>query len=338
MNRISDLKIEGENVNFSLKLSSLDANQKNDLNFACITAINQIFPNANVNVHFITVNDAAETDSGPLPQIKNIIAVASGKGGVGKSTVSLNLAMALKNEGKKVGILDADIYGPSMPTMLGLQGAKPNVRTVYGKHKIEPLMAYDMPCISIGFIIEAEQAVVLRGPRLGGILKQFIHDVIWPELDYLIIDLPPGTGDIHLTMVQSVPVTGAVIVTTPQEVALADAIKATNMFKLPSVNVPLIGVVENMSWFTPAELPNNKYYLFGSGGGEKLANQMETKLLGQIPIVQSIRESGDAGKPAIIASVAEVNNAFKMIAINTMAEVEKRNELLAKTKIVKINT
>ncbi len=308
------------------------------MNFACIHALNEAFPEANVNVHFVSINPSAVTPKGPLPHVKNIIAVASGKGGVGKSTVALNLALALAAKGLKVGLIDADLYGPSLPTMLGLQDAKPKVKTVYGKHKILPLESNGLHVISVGFIIEPEAAVVLRGPRLGAILKQFINDVIWPELDYMVIDLPPGTGDIHLTMVQTVPVTGALIVTTPQEVALADAIKAANMFRLPSVNVPLLGIVENMSWFTPAELPNNKYYLFGKGGGEILAKKMETKQLAQIPLVQAIREAGDLGKPAFRQDHSIVSKAFDELAEQTIKQVEARNSTLDQTNIVQINS
>ena len=325
-------------MNFSLTVPSADPKQKGDLNFACIQAISNKYPEANVNVHFIAVNPQASPDVGPLPHVKNIIAIASGKGGVGKSTVALNLALALKATGAKVGLIDADLYGPSLPTMLGLQDAKPKVQTVYGKHKIEPLVSHDIHVISVGFIIEPEAAVVLRGPRLGGIIKQFINDVIWPELDYMIIDLPPGTGDIHLTMVQTVPVTGAIIVTTPQEVALADAIKAANMFRLPSVNVPILGIVENMSWFTPAELPDNKYYLFGKGGGKTLAKKMETTELAQIPIVQSIREAGDEGKPAFLSAYPICVEAFENLAANTISKIVERNANFEKTNIVNITT
>ncbi|RMG82448.1 MAG: MRP family ATP-binding protein, partial [Bacteroidetes bacterium] len=268
---VESLKIEGNLVQFNLLLPSLNSAFKSELSFACQEAILKEYPDANVNVHL----KAPDADPGVapkvLPHVKNIVAVASGKGGVGKSTVSTNLALSLKKLGLRVGLLDADLYGPSIPTMLGLQGQRPKVQDFYGKPKITPLMAYDMPVMSIGFIIEPQQAVVLRGPRLAAIIKQFVNDVVWPPLDYLIVDLPPGTGDIQLTLVQTVPVTGAILVTTPQEVAVADAVKAMNMFLLPSISVPILGVVENMSWFTPAELPDNKYFLFGEGGGQKMA-------------------------------------------------------------------
>jgi ATP-binding protein involved in chromosome partitioning len=261
-----------------------------------------------------------------IPHVKNIIAVASGKGGVGKSTVAVNLALGLQALGAKVGLIDADLYGPSLPTMLGLQGKRPEVKDVYGVAKIVPLKYEGMQVMSMGFIIEPEQAVVLRGPRLAGVIRQFFNDCLWEPLDYMIVDLPPGTGDVQLTLVQTVPVTGVIMVTTPQEVALADAIKGMNMFLLPSVKVPILGVVENMSWFTPAELPNNKYYLFGKDGGKILAKKSKSALLGQVPIVQSIRESGDNGKPAVLSDEPIAKKAFMEIAKNTLREVIIRNE------------
>lgn len=336
MNMVRDLKIDGQNVNFTLELPSLDSDYKSALNFACISAVQDVYPLANVNVHMMARAQGIAQNTSSLPQIKNIIAVGSGKGGVGKSTVSTNLALGLQKLGAKVGLMDADLYGPSIPTMLGLQGQRPKVETVYGKPRIKPLLAYGLPVISMGFIVEAEQAVVLRGPRLAGVIKQFFNEVIWPPLDFLIVDLPPGTGDIQLTLVQTVPVTGAVIVTTPQEVALADAVKAMNMFRLPSVNVPILGVVENMSWFTPEELPNNKYYLFGEGGGKRLAKMSESVLLGQIPLVQGIREGGDNGRPIILNENSISAEAFLNVAKNTARQVAIRNELLAPTQQVKL--
>lgn len=338
MNRVQDLNVEGKNVNFTIVLPSLNKDYKSQLNFACIEAIQNVYPDAEVNIHVKTVSpEAAETTS-PKPHIKNVIAVASGKGGVGKSTVSVNLALSLKAQGASVGLLDADLYGPSIPTMLGLQGRRPKVENVYGKPAICPLEAHGLHVMSMGFIIEPEQAVVLRGPRLGGIIKQFVNDVLWPPLDYLIIDLPPGTGDVQLSLVQTIPLTGAVMVSTPQEVAYVDAIKAVNMFRLPSVNVPILGVVENMSWFTPAELPDNKYYIFGQGGGKKLAKESNSMLLGQVPIVQGVREGGDSGKPALLGDYPVVKDAFTQIAINTVRQLNLRNEMLAPTKVVKMSS
>jgi ATP-binding protein involved in chromosome partitioning len=338
MNMVRDLNIDDKNINFTLELPSMKVENKAELNFACVQAVQEVYPDANVNVHMMArTQQAQQQPSGSLPQVKNIIAIASGKGGVGKSTIATNLALGLKSLGARVGLLDADLYGPSIPTMLGLQGQRPKVKEIYGQPKILPLEAYGLPVMSIGFIIEPEQAVVLRGPRLAGIIKQFFNDTVWPELDYLIVDLPPGTGDIQLTLVQTVPVTGAVIVTTPQEVAVADAIKAMNMFRLPSVNVPILGVVENMAWFTPAELPDNKYYLFGQGGGKKLAGISESVLLGQVPIVQGIRESSDEGRPVILQEEdSPAKEAFLKVAQNTARQIAIRNETLDPTRTVDI--
>lgn len=338
MNRVQDLEIEGNNVNFTIVLPSLNKEYKSQLNFACIGAIQKIYPNAEVNIHVKSTAPGAQPTEGPVPHIKNVIAVASGKGGVGKSTVSVNLALSLKAQGAKVGLLDADLYGPSAPTMFGLQGMRPKVENIYGKPTIRPIESHGMPIMSIGFIIEPEQAVVLRGPRLAGILKQFVNDVLWPPLDYLIIDLPPGTGDVQLTMVQTIPVTGAVMVTTPQEVAYVDALKAMNMFRLPSVQVPILGVVENMAWFTPQELPDNRYYIFGQGGGKRLAKESNSMLLGQVPLVQGVREGGDSGKPIVLQDDGIVKQAFAQIALNTVRQVNLRNDMLAPTSIVKMTS
>ncbi|MEM1122749.1 MAG: Mrp/NBP35 family ATP-binding protein [Bacteroidota bacterium] len=333
---VQDLKVTDSNVSFTLVLPSLNSPHKSDLNFACQRVIQDIYPSVNVDVHMKANTAQSQQSTSPITQVKNIIAVASGKGGVGKSTVSVNLALGLKQLGAKVGLIDADLYGPSIPTMLGLQGQRPKVRDVYGKPKITPLDAYGMPVMSIGFIIEPEQAVVMRGPRLGGIIKQFFNDTLWPPLDFLIVDLPPGTGDIQLTLVQTVPVTGSVVVTTPQEVATVDAVKAINMFQLPSVNVPILGVVENMAWFTPKELPNNKYYIFGEGGGKKLAKMSKSVLLGQIPLIQGIREAGDSGKPALLQEDSLLNQPFLKVAENTLRQTAIRNEMLAPTKIIHV--
>jgi len=338
MKRVRDLKVEGNRVNFALHLPSLEGSEKSALNMACQQVLTEAFGVVDVNIHFVNVQHTAGAEEKTLPQVKNIIAVGSGKGGVGKSTVALNLAVALQKSGAKVGLLDADIYGPSIPTMIGMPSAKPNIETLYGKHKIIPIEAYGLQVMSVGFIIEPEAAIVLRGPRLGGIIKQFLQDVLWDDLDYLIIDLPPGTGDIQLTIVQTVAVTGAIMVTTPQDVAVIDAVKAGNMFRLPNVNVPILGVVENMSWFTPAELPTNKYYLFGEGGGKKLAKEMNTMLLSQIPIVQGIRSAGDDGKPAFLYNDEIINKAFHNLSRNMTAQLALRHEMMAPTKIVDIKT
>ena len=335
MRMVENLVTEGQNINFTLILPSLNSPAKNELNFACIAALNEVYPNAEVNIHVrAKAQDTNRKSNNPFPHIKNIIAVASGKGGVGKSTVAVNLALGLKQLGAKVGLMDADLYGPSVPTMFGLQGQRPKIKDIHGQPKIMPLEKFGIPTISIGYIIEAEQAVVLRGPRLGAIIRQFFQDCIWDELDYLIIDLPPGTGDVQLTLVQTAPITGVVMVTTPQEVALADAVKGMNMFMLPNIDVPVLGVVENMAWFTPAELPNNKYYIFGEGGGKKLAKMANTVLLGQVPIVQSIREGGDKGMPAVLGDEAMVKDAFLNIAKSTARQIALRNELMSPTQMV----
>jgi ATP-binding protein involved in chromosome partitioning len=340
VNMVQDLKIEGSIVSFTLTLPSLNHPAKSDLIFDCQGILQKLYPGVEVNVHVVarqaSAGNTTETNTS-IPHVKNIIAVASGKGGVGKSTISVNLALGLKKLGARVGLVDADLYGPSIPTMLGLQGKRPQVQEVYGQMKILPLEAYGMQVISIGFIVEPEQAVVLRGPRLAGIIKQFFNEVMWSPLDYLVVDLPPGTGDIQLTLVQTVPVTGAIMVTTPQEVSVVDAVKAMNMFLLPSVNVPIIGVVENMSWFTPQELPDNRYYIFGQGGGSKIAQLAGTMLLGQVPLVQGIRESGDEGKPIVVRDGSMTKDAFLEIARHTMEQVDFRNKMYAPTQVVTVN-
>ena len=338
-NRVRDLEIEGNSIRFTLELPNLNNDYKSQLNFACQEAILKHYPEAQVHVHMMATAPGAQATTGPLPHVKNIIAVASGKGGVGKSTVSTNLALGLKALGATVGLLDADLYGPSIPTMLGLHGERPKIQDIHGQPKIMPLEAHGIFTMSIGFIIEPEQAVVLRGPRLSGVIKQFINDTVWPALDYLIVDLPPGTGDIQLTLMQTVPVTGAVLVTTPQNVALADAVKAMNMFLLPNIDVPILGVVENMSWFTPAELPDNKYYIFGEGGGELLAKDSKSVVLGQVPLVQGIREAGDGGRPAVLdESNVVTRKAFMEVAENVVRQVAARNKQKDPTQIINVQS
>lgn len=333
---VEDLRISENDIFFSIVLKNNDQQIKSELNFACIAALTQKYPNANVHPHIKIRSDENSVSDTILPQVSNIIAVASGKGGVGKSTIAVNLAVALSQLGYKTGLVDADLYGPSIPTMLGVKNQRPKVELLYGKHKIIPIEAHGLSVMSVGFIVEPEQAVVLRGPRLAGLLRQFLQDCLWPELDYLIIDLPPGTGDVQLTLVQTVPVTGAIMVTTPQDVALADAVKAMNMFLLPNVNVPILGVVENMSWFSPAELPNNKYYIFGKGGGQTLARTAETELLGQVPIVQSVREGGDQGSPSAGNKDHPLYQNLIDLAKKVIRQVELRHDLYEPTQIVKM--
>jgi ATP-binding protein involved in chromosome partitioning len=269
-----------------------------------------------------------------LPEVKNIIAVSSGKGGVGKSTVAANLAVALAQAGYKTGLLDADIYGPSIPKMFDEENARPCMETIDGKERIIPVEKYGVKLLSIGFFVEKDSALVWRGTMAGNAFKQLITDAHWGELDYFIVDLPPGTSDIHLTLVQTLAVTGAIVVTTPQEVALADARKGINMFTGSKVNVPVLGLVENMAWFTPAELPENKYYLFGKDGGKKLAEELNIPLLGEIPIVESICDGGDKGQPVSLNENSLTGIAFHHLAQNVIARVDYRNENMEATRPV----
>lgn len=273
-----------------------------------------------------------------LPGVKNIIAVASGKGGVGKSTVAANLAIALKKMGFSVGLVDADIYGPSMPTMFDVETAKPGTINVDGKAKMDPVESYGVKLLSIGFFAQPDQAVVWRGPMASKALNQLLRDAHWGELDFMILDLPPGTGDIHLSTVQAVPITGAVIVSTPQNVALADARKGVAMFRVSNINVPVLGLIENMAYFTPPELPEKKYYLFGRDGVKNLANQLQVPFIGELPIQQSIREAGDVGRPAALQEGTEAAEAFEQIARRTVEELMKRNEELPPTEVTRITT
>jgi ATP-binding protein involved in chromosome partitioning len=271
-----------------------------------------------------------------LPNVKNIIAVSSGKGGVGKSTVSSNLAIALAGLGYKVGLLDADIHGPSVPKMFGLESERPTIEEVDGRNIITPLERYGVKLLSMGFFVDPDQALVWRGSMASNALKQMITDATWGELDYFVMDLPPGTGDIHLTLVQTLGITGAIVVTTPQDVALADARKGVNMFLGDKVNVPVLGLVENMAWFTPAELPENKYYIFGKDGGLKLAEELGVPLLGQLPLVQSIREGGDAGKPIAADENSLTGQAFRDLAVKVVERVDFRNASFDATKKVEM--
>jgi ATP-binding protein involved in chromosome partitioning len=338
LNMIEDILIDGNKVSFTVVLTTPACPLKDLIQKACENAIHiLVSKEADVQVNFSAkVNSNRKDNKMVLPNVKNIIAVGSGKGGVGKSTVSVNLALALAKDGAKVGLMDADIYGPSIPIMLGIRGERPLMKDVDGKAMIVPIDVMGIKAMSIGLLIDDKQAVVWRGPMASSALKQFVTDVLWEDLDYLVIDLPPGTGDIHLTMVQTIPVTGAVIVTTPQEVALADAKKAIMMFDGPQIKVPVLGVVENMAYFTPAELPENKYYIFGRGGGKRLADLFEVPYLGEIPITMSIREGGDEGQPAYANGDATSKAAIEAVAQQVARQISIRNANLEPTKIVEI--
>lgn len=295
----------------------------------------------NIKVEAPTKEVAKETNiikGKPIPGIQNIIAVASGKGGVGKSTVTSNLAVSLAKMGFKVGLLDADIYGPSAPIMFDVQRERPLSVNVEGKSKMKPVENYGVKVLSIGFFTQPNQAVVWRGPMAAKALNQMIFDAAWEELDFMLIDLPPGTGDIHLSIMQSLPITGAVVVSTPQDVALADARKGVAIFQQDSIQVPVLGIIENMAYFTPAELPDNKYYIFGKEGAKYLAEDLEVPFLGEIPIVQSIREAGDVGRPAALQENTPVSIAFETLTRKVVQEVVERNENLPPTEAIKITT
>ncbi len=292
----------------------------------------------NIKVEAAAAANPNEIKGKQIPGIKNIIAVASGKGGVGKSTVTANLAVTLAKMGFSVGILDADIYGPSMPIMFDVESEKPISVTVDGKSKMKPVESYEVKILSIGFFTAPSQAVIWRGPMASKALNQMIFDADWGELDFMLIDLPPGTGDIHLSIMQSLPITGAVIVSTPQAVALADAKKGVSMFLSESINVPVLGIVENMAYFTPEELPNNKYYIFGNGGAKNLAEDLQVPFLGEVPIVQSIREAGDFGRPAAMQTASTIEKVFEEITRNIVQETVNRNKNLPPTEAIKITT
>jgi ATP-binding protein involved in chromosome partitioning len=338
-NMVKDIFINKNNVFFTIKLSMQASPHKPQLNEACETAIRSACGNdVQVHVNFaVSTTSPRKPNPTALPGVKNIIAVVSGKGGVGKSTVSANLALALAETGASVGLMDADIYGPSVPIMFGVRGQRPMMKDMgNGKGMIVPLERFGLKLISIGLLVDDKNAVVWRGPMASSAIKQFITDVDWGELDYLVIDMPPGTGDIHLTIMQTVPVTGVVVVTTPQDVALADAKKGIAMFGQAQIKVPIIGLVENMAWFTPAELPDNKYYIFGKGGGKRLAEEYDLPFLGEIPLVQSIREGGDQGIPAMVSDEPVSKEAFRGFAANAIRNIAARNADMPATETVKV--
>mgnify|MGYP004504375911 FL=1 len=330
-----NLRIDGMKVSFSLTFEKPTDPFMKSVVKAAETAIHT-YVSKEVEVTITTESrQAARPEPGKmLPQVKNVIAVSSGKGGVGKSTVAANLAVALSKLGYKVGLLDADIFGPSVPKMFQVEDARPYAETVDGRDLIVPIEKYGIELLSIGFFVDHDQATLWRGGMASNALKQLVGDAKWGEMDYFILDTPPGTSDIHLTLLQTLAITGAVIVSTPQEVALADARKGINMYMNDKVNVPILGLVENMAWFTPAELPNNHYYLFGKEGTKRLAEELNVPLLGQIPIVQSICENGDNGTPAALDDNTMVGQAFLELARNVVKQTEKRNAEMAPTEIV----
>lgn len=336
---IGDFVFSENMVAFSVKVHNPAMHNRKKMEEACEFAV-QRFISEDIIVKADVI--ALPQDRNPeqrkvLPGVKNIIAVSSGKGGVGKSTVTSNLAVGLAQQGYSVGLIDADIYGPSMPLMFDVMDEKPTTIDVEGKNYIKPIENYGVKMLSIGFFADANQAIVWRGPMASKALRQMFIDTYWGSLDYLLIDLPPGTGDIHLSLVQTVPVTGAVVVTTPQGIALADAKKGVGMFKLENINVPVLGIVENMAYFTPSELPENKYFIFGKEGGVKLAEQLGVSLLGQIPLVQSICESGEAGRPAILQETTPQAEAFKNLVKAVEKATEIRNKTMEPTKLVKMS-
>lgn len=333
---IEDIKIKGHSVKFKVVLTTPACPLKNKIREDCIDAVKaalgqeaEVEPEMTARVTTRTAPPEKEA----LPGVKNIIAVVSGKGGVGKSTVAANLAVALAQSGASVGLIDADIYGPSVPIMFGLMHEKPDVKMKGDKQVMIPIQKYGLKLISIGFLVDPDKALIWRGPLASGAMKQLFTDADWGELDYLVVDTPPGTGDIHLTLLQSLNVAGVAVVTTPQDVALADARKAVNMFTSESIGVPVLGIIENMSYFTPAEFPDNKYYIFGRDGGKKLAESLKIPLLGQIPLVQGICESGDEGKPVALDRKSPMGKAFWELAMNISQQVAIWNAFTEMTNV-----
>jgi len=337
LNMVSDIKINGNEVSFTVVLTTPACPLKDKIKNDCVSAITLINKDAEVIVNFTSKTTSLRTDKKDiLKGVKNIIAVVSGKGGVGKSTIASNLALAIAESGAKVGLMDADIYGPSVHIMFGVRGERPVMQDVNGKGMIVPLERYGIKLMSIGLLVDEKQAVVWRGPMVSSAIRQFVSDVNWGDLDYLIIDMPPGTGDIHLTIVQTVPVTGVIVVTTPQLVALADAKKGIAMFSQAGLKVPVIGLVENMSYFTPKELPGNKYYIFGKEGGKELASEFDIPFLGEIPLVQSIREGGDAGIPVMVSDDDISKSAFIEFSDNAIRGIAMRNAQLPATEVSEV--
>jgi ATP-binding protein involved in chromosome partitioning len=334
---IRDVVVKEGAVSFTVVLTTPACPLKEKIRQDCEEAVRKVAGNdATISIIFTSSVTSQRNNAPVLPGVKNIIAVASGKGGVGKSTVTANIAVALARAGARVGLIDADIYGPSIPVMFNCENEQPGVKVVNGKNIIVPLEQYGVKLLSIGFLAPADSPIVWRGPMASSALKQFMSDADWGDLDYMFIDLPPGTSDIHLTLVQTVPVTGAIIVTTPQKVALADATKGLAMFRQPQINVPVLGIVENMAWFTPEEFPDHHYYIFGKDGGKNLAEKFDVPLLGQVPLVQGIRESADAGMPAVLKG-GPAGEAFEKVAQATARQIAIRNANFVASRKVEMN-
>lgn len=327
LNLVRSLEVSDEKVSFELHVLNPTMHSKKRMEDACRFALERNFGKelkVDITIKVMSKEDRNPEQRKVLPGVKNIIAVASGKGGVGKSTVASNLAAGLAAQGLSVGLIDADIYGPSMPLMFDVQDEKPKTKEIDGKNFILPVENYGVKMLSIGFFADTSQAIVWRGPMASKALNQMFTDAYWGPLDYMIIDLPPGTGDIHLSLVQVVPLTGVVVVSTPQSIALADAQKAVSMFQMDVINVPVLGIIENMAYFTPAELPNNKYYIFGESGAKDLAADLKVPFLGELPLVQSIREAGDAGRPAVLQEGTEASDAIREIIRNFTRELKTK--------------
>lgn len=333
---VKDVQIQGNEVSFTVVLTTPACPMKEHIRTACINAIHLLVDKtATVNVN-MTANVTSHNPQSALPKVKNVIAISSGKGGVGKSTIAANLAVALADTGAKVGLIDADIYGPSLPILFGFEGEKPFMETFEGKDYIMPFEKHGVKLMSIGTLVPADQAIVWRGPMASKALRQLIFDTYWDELDYLLVDMPPGTGDIHLTVVQALAVTGAVVVTTPQKLAIADARKGAEMFRWEQIQVPILGVVENMAYFVPDDAPEKKYYLFGENGGKTLAKQLHCSLLGQIPLRQGIAENSDYGTPVAVYGDSVLGSAYHALAQNVAQQVAIRNAQIPATKKVEV--
>jgi ATP-binding protein involved in chromosome partitioning len=341
-NAVLNVLVFDKEIIIDLNTNNPSLQGKNKIKLKILNSIqNKFSEDIDVKINFKLIKKSPNTIlniNRKLDGVQNIIAVSSGKGGVGKSTVTANLAISLSEMGFNVGILDADIYGPSIPVMFDVFDSKPLAVNIDGKSKMKPVESFGIKILSIGFFTKLDQAVIWRGPMASKALNQMIFDAAWGELDFLLIDLPPGTGDIHLSIMQSLPISGAVVVSTPQNVALVDARKGVSMFNQENINVPVLGIIENMSYFTPLELPNNKYYLFGKEGAKNLSTDLGVPFLGEIPLIQSIRESGDCGRPAALQDETEIQSVFNNISKNMLSELLKRNNKLPETEVIKITT